>query len=418
MPSTLDIMAHTELVEGEIQVCTDRRRIGLFCGLPTDPSSDKVMECLRYKVCFDGGQDIADDGRLCDAGSELPSVKLFQCDGCGGSFEGIYALDRMFCEECARPVFEKRRLVEHLSTPAALPAVLRPSPPRLTNEVETSGEASEDHTASPNVSPHEPNEFVAAVSVSSPNVQMRSSVRKAVARGPVEIESLKNAPNATHNEKWENSGPVTPLESVPCEGALDPLLARRNDRVSLPIPALKTVPSLVSRLSVAHAKKDPWRHYPTNFPKLHKKAPGLHRREERKEPLPLRAREGRRTPLHNQSYIPDHVKNAKIAKQNGRCVFCQRLFGSPVLHDSPDGSAQVEILKPQAEHLRSRAAGGRTSDSNIHYACHVCNRLKSDFVFDSIHDATTWLQKEWSIKGYADCPPLITFRRTIPVCPN
>jgi len=127
---------------------------------------------------------------------------------------------------------------------------------------------------------------------------------------------------------------------------------------------------------------------------------------EPEEPLPTRARALRQSPVRRTVSVPAYVKEAKIKEQDGRCFYCERLFGSPILHDD-----EIEILEPQSEHFKPRAASGRTTDSNIRYACHVCNGLKSDFIFDTVEDCVTFLTAEWNRKRYSTCPSLIPFKR-------
>jgi 5-methylcytosine-specific restriction endonuclease McrA len=124
-------------------------------------------------------------------------------------------------------------------------------------------------------------------------------------------------------------------------------------------------------------------------------------------PRPERARTFRQSPLHRVVYIPDYVKQAKIQEQGNRCVYCERAFGSPILHNG-----NVEILEPQAEHFTPRSASGRNVDSNLNYACHVCNRLKSDYLFETVQEVRAWLVAEWTHKEYATCPPLVPFKRS------
>jgi 5-methylcytosine-specific restriction endonuclease McrA len=53
----------------------------------------------------------------------------------------------------------------------------------------------------------------------------------------------------------------------------------------------------------------------------------------------------------------------------------------------------------QAEHFVPRAASGRTTNKNINYSCHVCNRLKHDYVFDTVSDLIDFLDREWARHG-------------------
>jgi len=122
---------------------------------------------------------------------------------------------------------------------------------------------------------------------------------------------------------------------------------------------------------------------------------------------PLRARQLRKSPLRRTYHIPEFVKLSKIAEQNNRCIYCDREFGTAAMKDGI-----LEILRPEPDHLDPRAAGGKTKDANIHYACHLCNSLKSDFLFDGIDDARVFLAEAWARKNYTTAPLLIPFSRS------
>jgi 5-methylcytosine-specific restriction endonuclease McrA len=126
--------------------------------------------------------------------------------------------------------------------------------------------------------------------------------------------------------------------------------------------------------------------------------------ESESEPRPAQARTFRKSPVNRTVSIPVHVRDAKIDRQDNQCIYCERTFGSPVLHDG-----EIETLEPQPDHFRPRAAGGQTVDGNINYACHICNRLKSDFLFDTVAKAAAWLNREWERKGYSKCPRFLPF---------
>lgn len=46
------------------------------------------------------------------------------------------------------------------------------------------------------------------------------------------------------------------------------------------------------------------------------------------------------------------------------------------------------------------------SPENIVAACHICNGIKSDHIFDSIAETKTWLQSEWVRRGHLKQSPL------------
>lgn len=131
-------------------------------------------------------------------------------------------------------------------------------------------------------------------------------------------------------------------------------------------------------------------------------------------PMPPRARDIREGTIRKAVHIPEHVREEKIhAAQHRRCVYCYRHFGWAILHNG-----EVEILTAQPDHFKPRAIGGRTSDSNIDYACHVCNRLKSDYLFETVELCQEFLTNEWARKGYTDCPLLVPFREDVKLIPE
>jgi len=199
--------------------------------------------------------------------------------------------------------------------------------------------------------------------------------------------------------------------------ALEPTeAATETDLISQTDPSVEElvqkVPELVSQISEpttqttsnvprTRPRRNPWASY--ERPESQTRLP----RPKLSEPsvlMPPRAE--RQTPLHRTASVPDYVRDAKITEQGGRCTWCQRAFGSPILHHG-----EVEILTPQVEHFIPRAAGGRTADKNCNYSCQICNRLKHDYVFDTVAELIDFLDREWMRHGYTECPPLIPFRR-------
>jgi 5-methylcytosine-specific restriction endonuclease McrA len=119
---------------------------------------------------------------------------------------------------------------------------------------------------------------------------------------------------------------------------------------------------------------------------------------------PIRARALRKTARNRSYHVPEYVRLAKIEEQNNECLYCSREFGSAVTN-----AGVIENLRPEVDHLHPQAGGGRTNEKNVHYACHVCNRLKSDFLFDTVDEVKAFLVEEWERKGYKTCPPAVPF---------
>lgn len=254
--------------------------------------------------------------------------------------------------------------------------------------------------------------------------------RGEAAKNPIQlVESSEHEPSKKELARIADVGrPSLPSDPMP---SIAPLLAENGTADSqsephtpeiVPVPPVLTTvglvddwqagfsenhsPESVTELSVtlpARRRRNPWSAYTRPAGVIAKAVI----RPVPNGPRPERARAIRKTPLHRAVYIPDYVKQAKIREQNNCCVYCERLFGSPIRH-----SRNIEILEPQAEHFTPRSASGRNVDSNLNYACHVCNRLKSDYLFENVAEVKAWLTQEWAHKDYESCPPLVPFKRS------
>ena len=79
-----------------------------------------------------------------------------------------------------------------------------------------------------------------------------------------------------------------------------------------------------------------------------------------------------------------------IERQGHQCAYCTLPFGSVVYvpkHHNNLTSAEV-ILVAVADHWIPWAIGGDGREDNCVAACEVCNRLKSDNVYDSLQSAS------------------------------
>jgi hypothetical protein len=174
---------------------------------------------------------------------------------------------------------------------------------------------------------------------------------------------------------------------------------------------LETPETLDSQLSVAPTpqlspsstpkkkKRNPWTDYDRRSQLVSVPRPAFEARPLSTEPVPERARDSRTSPFNRRGVsIPAYVKQAKIQEQDGRCAYCEREFSVPA-----SLGGKIEFFRAEAEHFIARSAGGRTTDANVLYACHVCNRLNGDFLFTSVEEASVWLVKQWEIRGYGSC---------------
>lgn len=79
-----------------------------------------------------------------------------------------------------------------------------------------------------------------------------------------------------------------------------------------------------------------------------------------------------------------------VLEQKGLCYFCGRHRGLVFT----DEYGQPDILKLEEEHLLPKVVGGK----EIHAACHVCNGVKSSYIFTGKDDPRliNLLTRQWS----------------------
>lgn len=95
--------------------------------------------------------------------------------------------------------------------------------------------------------------------------------------------------------------------------------------------------------------------------------------------------------------IPDSIKKAINIEQGGRCLYCDREFGSVVYrHGKPI------VLRLHYDHKAPWAYVGVHTRRNICAACHVCNLIKSDMIFQTVEEASIYILSKREEKGYTD----------------
>jgi len=89
-------------------------------------------------------------------------------------------------------------------------------------------------------------------------------------------------------------------------------------------------------------------------------------------------------------------RNYHAILQDNRCFFCERAFGTYVQKNA----AKPEPLRVEDEHFIPRRLPGSRKDDNRHAVCHICNKLKSDLVFNTEEQCRMWLAEAWQLNGY------------------
>jgi len=97
---------------------------------------------------------------------------------------------------------------------------------------------------------------------------------------------------------------------------------------------------------------------------------------------------GRKTPSKSQ-------KDRILREQNDRCFYCSVLLGSYRYKNS-----MPFLIKINWDHRLPFAYSQNNKTENFVAACHVCNGIKSDHLFQTIEEAQVYIAEKRKSKGY------------------
>ena len=86
-----------------------------------------------------------------------------------------------------------------------------------------------------------------------------------------------------------------------------------------------------------------------------------------------------------------------VHQQKGRCFYCDRFFSTAVWR-----KGRILLLKLHWDHFIPWSFSQANPDQNFVAACHVCNGLKRDLVFETPEEAREYIRHGWEKKGYSD----------------
>jgi hypothetical protein len=95
-------------------------------------------------------------------------------------------------------------------------------------------------------------------------------------------------------------------------------------------------------------------------------------------------------------FLAKKSKQQILEQQDYRCAYCWKAFGSVVYRNGKD-----IILRVNYDHQVPYSYVHETQAYNILAACHVCNALKKDNVFQTIDDCALFLLDRRAEKGYS-----------------
>jgi len=100
-------------------------------------------------------------------------------------------------------------------------------------------------------------------------------------------------------------------------------------------------------------------------------------------------------PEQRRKTISAKEKKIQLEKQDYRCFYCGKNLGSLVFRKS-----KPVKLKTEWDHMIPYSLTQNNEPTNFVAACHICNRLKSSSVFQTVDEAKIYLLSRWEEKGY------------------
>ena len=89
------------------------------------------------------------------------------------------------------------------------------------------------------------------------------------------------------------------------------------------------------------------------------------------------------------------VRQAILAHQDNRCLYCGVTLGDWIMR----GTRAVKT-KIHWDHMVPYAYSGCSEARNMAAACHVCNFIKHDKVFQTVEEASVYIAAIREAKGY------------------
>jgi hypothetical protein len=104
-------------------------------------------------------------------------------------------------------------------------------------------------------------------------------------------------------------------------------------------------------------------------------------------------------------------RKEQLERQQYRCFYCSRLFGSYVYRHS-----HSLTLRLAWDHIDPWVYSLDNQNQNFVAACHVCNGIKAALMFRSFDEARYEIAIRWKAKGYSDmCTLSVEIYRQTPL---
>jgi len=90
---------------------------------------------------------------------------------------------------------------------------------------------------------------------------------------------------------------------------------------------------------------------------------------------------------HKRRSIPQWERDAIIAEQDGKCLYCKEEFGRPPL-----------FLRAVMDHLAPFSHTRNDCTTNLAAACDRCNALKSNLCFETLGEAIDYIRRKRGLR--------------------
>lgn len=99
---------------------------------------------------------------------------------------------------------------------------------------------------------------------------------------------------------------------------------------------------------------------------------------------------------HGQRRRPHkEVQKRLLAQYQQCCAYCGRLFGLLIIREK-----RVMRLRLEWDHNEPFVYSQTNAENNWIPSCHLCNRWKSDKIFDDLDELKNYVADKWKDKGY------------------
>jgi len=88
-------------------------------------------------------------------------------------------------------------------------------------------------------------------------------------------------------------------------------------------------------------------------------------------------------------------KNAILRLQGNRCLYCNKQYGTPYIHDK-----KLRFTYICYDHFTPFSYTQHSKDTEFVGSCNVCNSIKNNKIFATIEDAVRYIDYKRRKKGY------------------